>query len=100
MILNIFNSVKKYFEISNEFIEVNCLKFPPSTYIFSTNCKNIFPFNEDQYCVYWEKNMFIQNLKQFCSKRFQVNTHIDQVQKAKNVNPIAKLRNTNTNNKD
>lgn len=44
--------------------------------------------------------MFIQNLKQFCSKRFQVNTHIDQVQKAKNVNPIAKLRNTNTNNKD
>lgn len=44
--------------------------------------------------------MFIQKLKQFCGKRFQVNTHTDQVQKAKNVNPIVKLRNTNTNNKD
>lgn len=44
--------------------------------------------------------MFIQKLKQFCGKRFQVNTQTDQVQKAKNVNPIVKLRNTNTNNKD
>lgn len=44
--------------------------------------------------------MFIQNLKQFCSKKFQVNTHIDQAWKAKNVNSVAKLRSKNTSNKD
>lgn len=44
--------------------------------------------------------MFIQNLKQFCSKKFQANIHIGEAWKAKTVNSVAKLRSTNTNNKD
>lgn len=80
--------LKYSLKISNEFTEANTPKSPlPATYIFFTYCNCIFPFNEGQYCVYWENKMFIQILKQFCTKRFQVSTHIDQAWKVKNVNP-------------